>query len=177
MRYLARRYGLLAGTFAAALSLAASAPAATPTLLWQGASKLRVQCLVETESGSGPSALQQALCQRVAKLAERGAPVPVSTIGFGDPEILAPGTVALLVHASVQPGSAGKQRLLAFTIRPIRASAEQSAILFGAPPRAVALPGASTLGSTLDAALAATLAETLPWQNRPQAPRALARRP
>ena len=181
MRYLAYRHGLLAGVFAAALSLTglslpASASASTPALIWQGARALRVQCVVQTEAGSGVSPFQQSLCARVAMLARRGAPIPVSTIGLGDPAIIAPGTVALLVHASVQPGSGGRERLLAFSIRPLRASADQSGVLFGAAPRAVPLPASGRSSPALDAALSATLAETLPWQNRPQGPRPIARR-
>ena len=181
MRYLAYRHGLLAGVFAAALSLTglslpASASASTPALIWQGARALRVQCVVQTEAGSGVSPFQQSLCERVAKIAARGAPVPVSTIGLGDPKILSPGTVALLVHASVQPGP-GKTRLLAFSLRPFRASTEQTAVLFGAAPRAVAIPQNGAASPVLDAAVAAALSETLPWQQRPQGPRPMARRP
>ena len=173
MRDLAIRCGRLAGLLAAALSVAAPASAETPTLLWQGASKLRVQCLVETERGSGVSAFQTALCERIAEQAARGAPVPVSTIGFGDPEILAPGTVALLVHASVQPAGKEKARLLAFSIRPMRASIAESVVLFGSAPRAVALPASGQLGADFDAAITASLATILPWQQRPQSPRPL----
>jgi hypothetical protein len=176
MRYLAFRHGLLAGIFAAALSLTASAIASTPPLVWQGARAVRVQCVVQTEAGSGVSPFQAALCERVARIAARGAPVPVSTIALGDPQILGPGTVALLVHASVQPGP-GATRLLAFTLRPFRASAEQTAVLFGAAPRAVALPQNGAASPALEAALAAALSETLPWQQRPQGPRAMPRRP
>jgi hypothetical protein len=158
----------------AVLGLASPAPASTPSLVWQGASKLRVQCLVQTESGASTSALQSALCDRVAKLAARGAPVPVSVIGFGDPDILAPGTVALLVHASVTAN--GSRRLLAFTIRPFRASVQQTEVLFGAAPRAVSLPasaaGASLqFGPTVDASVASALAETLPWLAGPNTSR------
>lgn len=146
----------------------AAAHSATPTLLWRDAKRVVVQCLVQPTS-SGNLALQQALCGRVRAMAARGAPLPISTIGAGDPAVLAPGTVALLVHASVEPGASG--RLLAFSLRPYRASGGQADILFGAAPRAVILPRAGATGPAVDAAISAALADTLPWQGVRRGPR------
>lgn len=157
----------VAGVLAAALSLGAPASASTPSLMWQDASAIRVHCLVHTETGSGVSDFQRQLCDRVTKLVARWAPVPVSAIGFGDPAILAPGTVALLVHASLQPAVADRSALLIFSIRPMRASAGQSEILFGAAPRAVPAGDQQQIDRALDAALD----EILPWRRMPTAPR------
>ena len=79
-------------------------------------------------------------------------------------EVLAPDAVTLLVHASVQRSSQG--RLLAFTVRPFRNSADRSDLLFAAAPRAVAMPTGDD-GAALDEALSAALDETLPWLAAP----------
>ncbi len=160
----------------AAISLSASAASASlPALLWQGATSVRVQCLVTPGQDAAAAPLQQQLCDRVVTLAKAGAPLPVSTIEFGDPQVIAAGTVALLVHGSIQ--HEGDKRLLAFSIRPYRNSAEQSTVLFGAAPRAASLTAAGTPTPALDTAIAAALRDTLPWQNRPQAPTPLTRQP
>ena len=84
--------------------------------------------------------------------------MPVSTLDIGDPAILAPGAVTLLVHASIRPATG--DRLLAFTIRPYRVSANQSGPFFGSAPRAIAM----TDPAALDDALTEALSETLPWR-------------
>lgn len=167
MRNFVRRAGALAALFLAATS----APASTPTLMWQGATALGVQCLVERLPYRNDAALGAQLCARVAKLAGARAPMPVRVLALGDAQLLAPGAVTLLVHGSVEPMRGG--RALAFAIRPFRASTDQNAVLFGAAPRAVPLTGAGLSGPALDAALTAALAETLPWQARPQGARPL----
>ena len=84
------------------------------------------------------------------------SPAPVRIIAPGDPAVLSPDSVTLLVQASARGG------LLAFSIRPYRASNE--AMLFTAAPGAVPLAGPA---KDLEAALGAALSETLPWLNRP----------
>lgn len=134
----------------AAACIGAPAVAATPTLMWQDARRVAVHCLVEQTTGANRQ-LQQSLCARARTLAARGAPVPVTVVSTGDPTIFAPGTVTLLVHASMQPARTGG--LLAFSIRPYRVSADQNTVLFGAAPRAVALPASGGLGTALDGVL------------------------
>ena len=143
--------------------MSGSVEAATPALIWQDMASLRVLCLVTAESGVDPR-LQGRICDRVRDFAAAGAPVPVATIEAGDPAVLAPDAVTLLVHASVQRSSQG--RLLAFTVRPFRNSADRSDLLFAAAPRAVAMPTGDD-GAALDEALSAALAETLPWLAAP----------
>jgi hypothetical protein len=144
------------------------APAETSTqpLMWQQASSIRILCLVAPSARLDAVApeknLQKELCDTVHKLAADGAPVPVSQIGFGDPAVLEPGTVTLLVHASVQAD--GGERLVALDVRPFRPGGDHNAILFGAAPRAVRIPASGPGGDKLEAALAAALAETLPWR-------------
>jgi hypothetical protein len=160
-----------AAAVAAATLSSAPAQSSTPILFWEGASAVRVQCLVGPGHEPGARKLQQTLCDRVVKLAAQGTRLPVSTVPFGDPQVIAPGTVALLVHGFIE--QEGARRLLAFSIRPFRNSADQTAVLFGAPPRAAFLTQAGQPTPALDAALKTALAETLPWQNRPSEPRPL----
>jgi hypothetical protein len=153
--------------------LAGERAAATPPLIWQGVTSIGVQCLVQSEARGHEAALSAALCERVRQIASRGAPAPLRVLQLGDPALIAPGTASILVHGAVQ--SQGRGENLAFTLRPFRASAEQTAVLFGAAPRVAPLGSAGA--ATLDAALAAALSETLPWQQRPQGPRPITRRP
>lgn len=147
---------------AAAALASGAAEAATPPALWQGIARLHIRCLASTASGIDDQ-LQRRLCAEVRELASAGAPVPVTAIGPGDPALLAPDSVTLLVHASVEGG------LIAFSIRPFRNS--DSPVLFGAAPRAVPLGDESAL----DAALGAALSETLPWRAAPAGPRPITR--
>ncbi|GAA0655129.1 hypothetical protein [Brevundimonas lenta] len=128
--------------------------ASTPTLLWQDARQVAVLCLVADTRLVNPRELQADLCRRVVADASRDAPLPVIEIAHGDPQVIDAHTVALLVHASVQEGP-----LVAFTIRPFRATVEQTAQLFSAAPRAAPLSG-----DALDAAIDASLSEILPWR-------------
>jgi hypothetical protein len=150
---------------------AAAAPLAEPAasgaslpLIWQGARRLNILCVV---TGSGDTeALRRDICARVRSAAEPGAPLPIETIAPGDPAVLEARDVSLLVQASVDGD--GADRLLAFSIRPYRAAGVGTDVLFGAPPRAVRLPSSGAAPAALDAALAASLAETLPWLARPR---------
>lgn len=138
------------------------AMAATQPLMWQQVARARVLCLVSSDVPADHRALQDALCARVRAMAAEGAPVPVEPVGFGDPAVLEPDSVTLLVHASVQPDGDG--RLLIFSIRPFRPARPDAAELFSAAPRAVRLSGPALPGPELDSALAAALGQSLPWK-------------
>ena len=166
-----RRCCQSAGGAVAVALLAAPASSSTPTLLWQDANAVRVQCLVGPGEDPASRNLQEIMCDRVVRFAARGTRLPVSTVASGDPAMIAPGTVALLVHGFVE--REGSKRLLAFSIRPFRYSAGDAGLLFGSPPRAASLTAAGQPTPALDAAIRTALAETLPWQSRPQGPRPL----
>ena len=153
---------LFAAPFFALMGAASPAAASTPVLAWDGARLLGVHCLVGPDRLADRRRLQASLCERVRTLAADKAPLPVTVLPPGDPRLIAPDTVVLLFHAAVQ--TSGGAPLLVFTTRSFRAAAAPSE-LFGATPRAVALPeGAAS--PQLDAALNAALAETLPWRSR-----------
>jgi hypothetical protein len=140
----------------------ATAEASTPALIWRDVARVNVMCLVQTESGVDRGALHNRICNSVRDAAAAGSPAPVQVIALGDPAVLSPDSVTLLVQASTQgkPDSG----LLAFSIRPFRSQSE--ALLFTAAPRAVPLAGAGP-AKEFEAALGAALSETLPWLSRP----------
>ncbi|HYI41595.1 MAG TPA: hypothetical protein VE053_14890 [Allosphingosinicella sp.] len=138
---------------------AARAEASTPPLIWRDVARVNVLCLVQTDLGVERGALHDRICNGVRDAAAAGSPAPVGIIAPGDPAVLAPGSVTLLVQASARSG------MLAFSIRPYRNSGE--ALLFTAAPRAVALAGPARPAKEFEAALGAALSETLPWLSRP----------
>jgi hypothetical protein len=140
---------------------AATAPAeaSTPALIWRDVERVNILCLVQTESGVDQGRLRDLVCDGVRKAAAKGSPVPVAIIAPGDPAVLAQGSITLLVHASLE------KDVLAFTIRPFRASADP--LLFAAAPRAVPIADPAGPAPELEAALGAALSETLPWLTRP----------
>jgi hypothetical protein len=141
--------------------------ASSPVLAWDGARRLGVQCLVDPDPTPDRRRLQAALCERVRTLAADKAPIPVVLLAPGDPGLIAADTAVLLFHANVQPGQAQGGPLLVFSLRVFRATAAPSE-LFGAAPRATALPtGPTQPDRQFDAAVNAALAETLPWRSRP----------
>jgi len=143
------------------------ATASTPVLAWEGARRLGVQCLVDPDRTPDRRRLQAALCDRVRRLAADKAPIPVVLLAPGDPGLIAADTAVLLFHANLQPGEAPDGPLLVFSLRVFRATAAPSG-LFGAAPRATALPAPGTSSNPrFDAAVNAALAETLPWRSRP----------
>lgn len=167
-----KAYGLAA--LAGLLTMANTASAATPSLMWRDVAKVQIQCLVPPVDAAARS-FQTSMCTRVRALVAKGAPVPVAVIMQGDPAVLAPRAVTLLVHASLQP--AAKGRLAAFAIRPYRVSTDQNSVLFGAAPRAATIPASAAGSPALDAALNAALSEIVPWLVRPQGTRPIPGRP
>lgn len=161
----------MARAFAALVTLCASAGAhpvtmeasiASPSLLWAGAKRLAVNCLVHTSTGDS-ARLQAKLCDRVQSLAARSAPMPVLRAEAGDPAFIQSDTVILLVHASVERKPSAST--IAFTIRPYRASGGEAEAFYGTAPRAMELASAS-IEPALEAALSAAIAEILPWQQQ-----------
>lgn len=150
---------LVALTLCGSALVTATAGASTPAPVWSDLARVNVMCLVQTEAGVETGALHNRICNSVRQTAARGAPAPVGIIALGDPAMLSPDSMTLLVQASVQDG------LLAFSIRPYRSSSEP--MLFVAAPRAVQIAGPQGQASKLEAALGVALSETLPWLNRP----------
>lgn len=136
-----------------------------PTALWQDADRLNVLCLVNGPRGVDQDAARR-LCARVVALASRGAPIPVAIVEAGDPALLSPDSVTLLIHATLTANQ------LVFALRPFRN--DGNPLLFSAAPQVVSRDDAGAL----DAVLAQSLAELLPWRvNRAARPLDPAGRP
>ncbi|MGK6319448.1 hypothetical protein [Sphingomonas sp. DT-204] len=132
----------------------------TPPLSAQGIASVRILCLVEPQDGSA-RALRTKLCEQVRDAAARGAPVPVSAVGFGDPAVLDRSTLTILVHAAVQ--RIGGEPLLLLGIRPYR-SATEGTVLFGPPPVAIPFAGGNPAAPEIRAAIDGALRQSLPWR-------------
>lgn len=150
--------------FQSSRSQPANPKPAMPSLAWDGAKRLGVQCLVDPDTLPDRRGLQARLCDRLQALAALEAPIPVVELAAGDPGLIAADTAVLLFHGHAQAQGA-QAPLLVFSLRVFRATAAPSE-LFGAAPRAVALPSNGS-SAAFDAALNAALSETLPWRTRP----------
>lgn len=140
----------------ALLTMSGSAGAESPDPAWQGVERLAVHCRTNSLSLD-----QVRLCERVRTLAQEQTAIPVIVLPAGDPELLAPRTLALLADFAVAEGP-GRPQLL-FTLRLYRHGGEAS--LFGSRPRAAAIDGPSP---ALDAQLQAALSEILPRRGAPR---------
>ena len=147
--------------------LTKAAEAATPNLLWRDVTNVQILCLTVTDDGVDRDAMNRAVCEDARNQAARGAPVPVAVAEPGDPAVLAPQTLTLLVHVSIQPDLEG--RLAALSIRPFR-NAEGGALLFAAAPRAARIAPSAREADALTGPLHAALVETLPWLASPAGP-------
>lgn len=149
-------------------SVAGGAVAAMPDPAWDGANRVAVRCSLEAPVGMDRLGLEQDLCARVAALAAEGARLPVAVAPPGDPALIAPGTLALLVQAAVRPMAEatpeGRGQMLLVTMRPWRADPMAGPpALFGPAPQAAALPANGDV-KALDGMLRPMLAEILPWR-------------
>ena len=127
-------------------------------LAYQDIERIQVLCLLKIDGMVAAPAEADRLCAKIASGAEEGIELPVSTIPIGDPQVVGANRLTLLVHGSVTTDAGARN--LAMTIRPYRADADGSAILFGATPRIVDFDNESAL----DVAIGASLDEVLPWR-------------
>jgi hypothetical protein len=155
------------------LTGATAAQASTPILSWQNVKRLQVLCLVATDRMGERETLERRLCDQVRSLAAAGAPVPVDGLVLGDPKLIDPANVTLLVHGNVQ--QVGGARLLTMSVRSYRTGGAHNDTIFGAPPRAIALGDGPEANAALAEALRATLSETVPWLATPAGPRPITR--
>jgi hypothetical protein len=140
-------------------------PVANVPLFWAEARQIRVLCLVNTPRGVDAGELHKGVCEQARATIAHAAPVPVSVIRLGDPEVLKPDTVTMLVHVAITGN--GADRLAALTVRPFRNAPNNGDQLFGAAPRAVrAGESDRTAIAAIAPALRAALADALPWKGR-----------
>jgi hypothetical protein len=140
-------------------------PSANAPLFWADVRQVHVLCLVNTPRGVDAGELHKGVCENARATIARAAPVPVSVIRLGDPEVLKPDTITMLVHVAISGN--GADRLAALTVRPFRNASNNGNQLFGAAPRAVRAGASdSTAIAAIAPAMNAALADTLPWKAR-----------
>jgi len=129
-----------------------------PAPIWQDVRRIHILCLINSDRGVVAGDMHDRLCARARDLVAAGAPVPVEVAAPGDPAIMQPDSLTLLVHVSIS--GAGDDRLAALAIRPWR-NDPASGMLFAAAPHAVRL-GSDPL-TALEPALRTAIADTVPW--------------
>lgn len=138
-------------------------PIANAPLFWADVRQVQVLCLVNTSRGVDAGALHQGVCEHARSTIAHVAPVPVSIVRLGDPAVLKPDTVTMLVHVAITGN--GADRLAALTVRPFRNAPNNGDQLFGAAPRAVrAGESDRTAIAAIAPALNAAIADALPWK-------------
>lgn len=158
---------IVAGCAIFAASSVATAQSSPPPALWQDVRQIGVACLVETPTGVDTGALHDRICTVAQRVAGRGAPVVPLVFTTGDARMLRPGTVTLLVHASVNATPIGE--VLALSTRPYRNLADVPGTLFAAAPVALPLDRARGDDRALSDAIGRAFARTLPWAPPPPA--------
>lgn len=131
-----------------------------PALSTQGIARAHILCLLVDPAGPKPR-MEQALCAQVRRIAAVGAPVPVDIVGFGDPALIEPDALGVLVHVAVD--RSGPRPFAVISIRPHRSQLRTS-VLFGAAPAAVPI---NPEGEIPDAVIATALNQVLPWRMHP----------
>ena len=140
----------------------AAVQASPPPVSVRDIGQVHILCLV---ADGADARLQSDLCARLQRLASAGAPVPVTVVQLGDPAVLDPAAINLLLHASVE--RIGGAPVLALSLRSFRNAGPDSVTLFGPAPRAVPAGDATQI----ERALAAGLTHVLPWRAAPQGAR------
>lgn len=141
---------------------AAQVQASPPPASVRDIGRVHILCLV---AGGSDARLQSDLCARLQRLVSAGAPVPVTVVQLGDPAVLDPAALNLLLHASLE--RIGGAPVLALSLRSFRNAGPDSVTLFGPAPRAVPAGDATQI----ERALAAALTHVLPWRVAPQGAR------
>jgi hypothetical protein len=158
------------GTSPAALSATARSDAqpaqsSPPPASVRDVRRVQLLCLVASDGTAATTRLQRDLCTALRRLAGRGAPVPVEIAQLGDPAVLDPAALTLLLHASVE--RIGEAPVLALSLRSFRNGGPDTITLFGPAPRAVPAGDSNQIESALDAALN----HVLPWRTAPRGAR------
>ena len=133
-------------------------------LAYRNVEKLLVLCLVQQDGMVAEASASAPICDRVAQLAAVGSDIPVAVISLGDPQVVAPGRLTILVHTALSEADGKPQ--MALVMRPYRPSLPEADILFGATPRIVDPRD----DAAITRAISAGLDEILPWRSQPGQP-------
>ncbi|MBY6266428.1 hypothetical protein EI613_31690 (plasmid) [Azospirillum sp. 412522] len=143
---------------ASLFALATEVAAMSPLPFFQRIERVGLLCAVEADGGAGAVLGDDGLCGRAAAvLSELLASGPaVAAFAPNDVRIADPGTLLVLVHATLRPeGKDGRLLALAATLQ--RNGSGSGAPFFTTPPQALALSG-SLDENLLDSALRRLLA-------------------
>ncbi len=132
-----------------------------PPAMWRDVGQVGVLCLVETPRGVDNGPLHERICSAAERAAAKGATIAPLRFATGDPRILRPDTVTMLVHAAVSTAAGGD--ILAISVRPYRNIGNDPGLLFAAAPVALPVDAARRDDAALATAMARAFARTLPW--------------
>ena len=126
---------------ASLITLATEAAAMSPLPFFQRVERVGLLCAVDAEGGPDADLGDDALCGRAAAVLSGllASGPAVTVLAPNDARIADPGTLLLLVHATLRPDD-GK-RLLAVAATLQRSGSVGGAPFFMMPPQAVALSG------------------------------------
>ena len=122
--------------------------------------RVQVLCVLSADGRFDRLQLQSSLCDAAVKVARQDATMPVQMIGVGDPNLLDPTAISLLVHASIT--TVAGQPVLVIATRPYRARPEQTDI-FGPAP--VAVPIGDDFEAAAESAMRTLIPPLLPWRS------------
>lgn len=137
---------------ASLFTLAMEAAAMSPLPFFQRVERVGLLCAVDAEGGPATDLGDDALCGRAAAVLSgllASGPV-VTALAPNDARIADPGTLLLLVHATLRPDNGKRLLSVAATLQ--RSGSVGGAPFFMMPPQAVALSGKldeSLLGQAL----------------------------
>ena len=120
---------------------AAMSPAMSPLPFFQRVERVGLLCAVDAEAGPAADLGDDALCGRAAAVLSGllASGPAVAVLVPNDTRIVDPGTLLLLVHATLRPDDGKRIFSLAATLQ--RSGSAGSAPFFMMPPQALALPG------------------------------------
>jgi len=156
MRRIPRRFcpalPIAASLFILAAEAAAMTPVASPLPFFQRVERVGLLCAVDAEGSPAMDVGDDALCGRAAAvLSGLLAPGPaVTALSPNDARIADPGTLLVLVHATLRHEEGRRLLALAATLQ--RSGAAGDAPFFMMPPQALSLSGSLDEG-LLDATL------------------------
>lgn len=137
---------------ASLFTLATEAAAMSPLPFFQRVERVGLLCAVDAEGGPAPDLGDEALCGRAAAVLSGllASGPAVTALAPNDVRIADPGTLLVLVHATLRPDDGKRLFSLAATLQ--RSGSAGGAPFFIMPPQALALSGSldeSLLESTL----------------------------
>lgn len=120
--------------------------------------RVQLLCVLSAEGRFDRLQLQSTLCDAAVAEARPGATLPVEMIGTGDPRLLDPAAMSLLVQAAIT--TIADQPVLVVAARPYRTGPEPTEI-FGPAP--VAIPVGDNFEAAARTALHTLIPPLLPW--------------